>query len=259
MSESLGKTLRKIREAKKLSIQEVSERTRIPKKNIFSIEEDRLSEFSSAFYAKSFVKSYSEFLGAAEDKVVKGFLEESPGKDKPKLVLKGEEAPDRWFIKYKRLIGLGLISIFALWILFTGFVKIGRFLKDLSQRHKARVALKKEEDSRVKAQRPLPQDAVKTQEDNAASPVDLPKKISDIELEITARYNTWIQIKSGEELLFRGILKKNSSDVWRSDKDISLELGNAGGVNLKLNGKKLGYPGKRGEKKEIIVTKDGIK
>ncbi|MFC1621235.1 DUF4115 domain-containing protein [Candidatus Omnitrophota bacterium] len=76
---------------------------------------------------------------------------------------------------------------------------------------------------------------------------------------MTARYNTWIQVMNGKELLFRGILKKGASDSWEAKTRIDLELGNAGGVTLSFNGKNLGIPGKKGEKKTVTVTKDGIK
>jgi len=239
MPESLGKTLQRVRESKKLSIEEVSERTRIPIKNINSIEENRLHEFSSVFYARSFVKTYSQFLGALEEKTVKDFLASGPKKDTPDLILKRKRLSENSFLKHKRFIGMGLVAIFALWILLFSFIKIARFIRNVPKKHKVQVTQKKEAKEAV-----------------VAAPSHSAK---GVELEITARYNTWIKVTSDGELLFKGILKKKESDIWRAKKKISLELGNAGGVNLTLNGKNLGYPGKKGEKKEIIVTKDGIK
>ena len=61
------------------------------------------------------------------------------------------------------------------------------------------------------------------------------------------------------EILFQGIFKRGTSDVWQAEEEIDLELGNAGGVTLKLNEEDIGVPGKKGEKKEVIITKDGIK
>lgn len=254
MPESLGKTLQRVRESKKLSIEEVSERTRIPTKIISNIEENRLHEFSSVFYARSFVKTYSQFLGALEEKTVKDFLASEPKKDTPELILKREGLPWDKFLKYKRSIGIGLVAIFALWILLFSFIKISSFIRNVSKKHKAQIVRKKEAKEAIVA---APSHGAKEADEGAATTQS--KKIEVIELEISARYNTWIQVTSDGELLFRGILKKKKSDIWRAKKKISLKLGNAGGVSLILNGKSLGYPGKKGEKKEIIVTKDGIK
>ena len=100
MPESLGKTLKKIRESKNLSIEEVSERSRIPRNIISAVEEDRLDEIKSPFYAKSFVKTYAGFLGALGETAVKGFLGEglkpfptSVSSKSPSRVIARHEAP----------------------------------------------------------------------------------------------------------------------------------------------------------------------
>jgi len=134
MPESLGKTLKKIRESKALSLEEVSEKTHITKKNLSIIEEDRLSEIGSAFYARGFVKSYAQFLGAMEDKVVKGYLSGAPRKDDPVLVLEGERVPGDWFLRYKRHIGYGLIAVLSVSLLIFGFVQVTRFVGHISSK-----------------------------------------------------------------------------------------------------------------------------
>ncbi len=257
MPESLGKTLKKIRESKNLSIKEVSERTRMPQKILSIIEGDRLHEISSPFYARTFVRSYSQFLEAMDEGTVKGFLTAGPLKDPPVLAIKGEKASAcEWFIKHKRFIGSGLVVVFGLWVLFFGFVNIGRFMRNVSRKHKTELARRQ-----------------KTKQPNLSKKLVLPKKkrpkiipvaagikkTEGIELEIIASYNTWIQVVSDGKLFFSGVLKKKHSDIWRAKEEIRLELGNAGGVDLKLNGRDLGRPGKKGEKKTIIVTKEGIK
>ena len=74
MPETLGKTLKRIRESRHLSIEEVSERSRIPKHIVSTLEEDRLNEIKSVFYAKSFVKTYAVFLGALDEPGIKEYL-----------------------------------------------------------------------------------------------------------------------------------------------------------------------------------------
>lgn len=257
MSEPIGKTLKKIRESKQLSIEEVSEKTRIPKKIISSIEEDRLHELSSPFYARGFVKSYSHFLGASEEKVVKEYLSGAPEKDTPTLVIKGEKLPGEWFIKYKKYIGAGILVIFSIWVLFFGFLQMKKFVSLFLVKHKTQVTkkqlTKKEEPKEVMKGASLP-----SKKPSEPSPVTK-KKEEALELEVLASYNTWIQVLSDGELLFRGILRKGTKDIWRAKKEIDLELGNAGGVTLKLNGRSLGSPGKRGKKRKVVITKDGIK
>jgi len=254
MPESLGKILKKIRETRHLSIQEASERTHIPKKIISAIEEDRLHEIASAFYARGFVKSYSKFLGALEEKTVKKYLAGTQKKDEPQLLLEGEKVPGDWFIKYKKHIGIALAGVFCIWLAAFGFLQTKKLAGFLFAKYKAHAASSRtksrakrlEQDSRA----PVPKE---TQAKKA------PKKKQALELEVIANFDTWMKVTGDGKLLFIGVFKKKERDIWRAKKEIKISFGNAGGVTLNLNEKDLGSPGKRGEKKAIVITKDGIK
>ena len=254
MPETVGKTLKKIRESKGLAVEEVSERTRIPKKIISNIEEDMLQEIGSQFYARSFVKTYSQFLGATEENAVREYLGGAEKKDETVLVLEGERVPGDWFEKHKRHVGTALLAVLAIWVVGLSFIQMGKFIKNSSAKYNAYAARKEEarklDKVPVAAPAPAPVKEVTKAE---------PEKIEGVMLEITARSDTWIQVVGDGELLFQGIFKRGTSDVWQAEEEIELELGNAGGVTLKLNEEDIGVAGKKREKKKVIITKDGIK
>ena len=230
MPESLGETLKKVRESKKFSLEEVSEKTRIPKKIISAIEEDRLSEIPSDFYKRHFIKTYAKFLDALGQKAIREYLSlDVQKKEAPILALKPKRAGENWFIKHKRYIAVSIISIFSIWLFLFTFVQMKKFLS-----HK-RISIPSQYPEKGETE-----------------------KKEDINLEIAALSNTWIEVIGDGQLLFRGILRKKQKDVWQAEKKIELEVGNAGGVALRLNEKKLGPLGKKGEKKKVIITKDGI-
>jgi len=252
MPETVGKTLKKIRESKGLAVEEVSERTRIPKKIISNIEEDVLQEIGSQFYARNFVKSYSQFLGAAEEKTVREYLGGAEKEDRTALVLEGERVPGDWFEKHKRHVGTALLVVLVIWVVGFSFVQMGRFIKNSSAKYKAYAARKEgtRKLDRVPVAAPVPvKEVVKAG----------PGKIERVVLEIAARSDTWIRVVGDGEILFQGIFNRGTSDVWQAEEEIELELGNAGGVALKINEEDIGVPGKRGEKKKVIITKDGVK
>lgn len=254
MSESLGKILKKIRESKHTSIEDASEKTRIPKKIIATIEDDRLGEISSVFYARGFVKSYAHFLGALEEDKVKEFLSTGQKKDATQLLLKDEKVPGDWFLKHKKQLLRGILAAFSVWILLFSLMHVGRFLRNASARYKARAAERKKDTKKVARVKPiLPKSAQKKQARAVTE-----KKSQDFQIEVTARYHTWIQVVNDGVLSFRGSIKKGTTDTWRAKKKIKLQLGNAGAVTLSFNGRDLGSPGKKGEKKILIITKDGV-
>lgn len=267
MADSLGKTLKKKRESKTLSMQEVSERTRISRDIIASIEEDRLDKLPSLFYARGFVKTYAQFLGITEEKAVKDFLSGQEKKDVQKLHLESldKKAPTgALFKRYKREIALFVLIIFGIWFSVFTFMQIRKAAIGLSAKRRSRVAEKevskkegkevsKKEEKKVVREAPKPEEPVELAEPRLSENT-VEEETAAIKLEIEANRDTWIQVLADGRLLFRGILVKGASDTWQADKEIDLELGNAGGVNLKLNEKNLGSPGKKGEKKKFIAT-----
>jgi cytoskeletal protein RodZ len=264
MSESLGKTLRKIREAKNLSLEEVSEKTRTPKKIISSIEEDRLHEIASLFYAKNFVKSYAQFLVALEEKTVKEYLSTCQKKDTPQVALKREKPKGDWFIRHKKHIGVVVLTVFGIYVLIFGFFQMKKFVRNAYVKHKIH-AVERQKQQKLKAAEKQKNKETPAKQvllgpvEKKSNLIVTDKKEKEFELKIEVRYNTWVQVMGDGALLFRGALEKGTSDIWKAKKEITLELGNAGGVILSIDGKNLGPPGKKGEKKTVIVTKDGIK
>ena len=247
MAETLGATLKKIRDSKHLSLEEVSDKTRISKKIILAIEGGRLNEISSPFYARNFVKSYARFLGATEEKAVKEYLGGGEKKkDESVLTLKRESILGENILKYKEKVVSFLVVIFAVWLVLFSFAQLRKFARHSSLKRKARVV----EHKAAKVEAPS--------EEPAQTVESWVEEKEGLKLEIVARSNTWLQIMGDGQLLFRGVLNKKEKDVWQAEKELRLELGNAGGVTLVLNGKDIGSLGKKGEKKTIVITKDGI-
>ena len=60
---SVGSELRQARENKKISLQTVSEKTRIPVKYLEALDEDQFNVFPSHTHAKGFVRAYAKVVG----------------------------------------------------------------------------------------------------------------------------------------------------------------------------------------------------
>ncbi len=61
--QSIGRYLRRERELRQLSIEELAQTTRIPLKMLLRIEEDRFDELPGEVFARGFIKSYARALG----------------------------------------------------------------------------------------------------------------------------------------------------------------------------------------------------
>ncbi|MFH1478487.1 MAG: RodZ domain-containing protein [Candidatus Omnitrophota bacterium] len=286
MAEVLGDVLRNIRESKDLSLEDAAERTRITKDILMKIEENRLSEIASAFYTRNFVRSYSKFLGAENEKAVKDFLETVPKKDDPILEIKARPPVEPralfvWFTSHKQQLLTGFVTIVGIWILFLGILGIkniaGKPLIAYREKMAYKRALAKEDKKEVKKEKLVgikPKEAalakevpgepakpvLETPAPEPEKPKEEPIKIeTDFDFEIFARYNVWLEVVSDDKLQYRGILKKDEKNTWHAERSIKVKVGNAGAVLLKLDNKALGSPGQKGEKMILSVAKDGVK
>ncbi len=112
------------------------------------------------------------------------------------------------------------------------------------------IAIKKEELRQTSVQKP--------KSEPSAGRQSVPYS-SGIRLVIKARENCWISLKTDGRLVFQRVLEKGRFGGWKAKDKIELSVGNAGAVELEVNGKLFGNIGRRGQaRKNIIITREGI-
>jgi cytoskeleton protein RodZ len=77
-------------------------------------------------------------------------------------------------------------------------------------------------------------------------------------LEITADEAVWISARADGKFAFTTTLAAGQSRVIEGVTDVVLRLGNAGGINVKLNGKPLGPVGPKGQARTVQFTSGGF-
>ena len=68
--ETVGTSLRRQRETKRMSLAEVSRVTRIPQNTLEAIEQDHFDDLPGEVFVKGFLKSYAQTVGLVADDVV---------------------------------------------------------------------------------------------------------------------------------------------------------------------------------------------
>lgn len=76
--EPIGRVLRQERETRRLSIEEVSSTTRIPRKTLESLEEDRFEDLPSGVFVRGFIKAYASAVDIDAGEVLARFDEQRP-------------------------------------------------------------------------------------------------------------------------------------------------------------------------------------
>ncbi len=78
---SIGLELRTAREAKKITLETISKKTRIPVKYLESLEKEEFDVFPSQTYAKGFIRAYAKVVGLDQAKLTQQFKAEVKAKE----------------------------------------------------------------------------------------------------------------------------------------------------------------------------------
>jgi cytoskeletal protein RodZ len=258
---SVGKVLRGARLEKQLDLPTVSARTKISVRYLEAIESDDRGSLPSGFFYKSFVDQYARFLGldtpeinAEVDRLLSadaplplpGF-ESVVSRNVAPMTLARRFPRGRAWLSIAALIGVVVAcsGIYAWW--HDG--KLGSFRSALE---KVRSSIAPAAVSVASAQKPAPPEQTAPLEEPASAAAAGYKVL----LNLMAREETWLSISSEGKRLFSGVLAANQSKTVEGKESATMKVGNAAGLEVRLNGKLIGPLGGRGQVLVVVFTPD---
>ena len=269
--ESAGERLKKIRLEKGLSLEEAQKKTKVHLNILKAIEGDTITNVNP-IYLKGFLKIYCKFLGVDPEDYLVDYKEprreavDTPlGKEESKLAKKsgvlretaiklGTFKPSKK-IKSAAVIILGIV-IFSLVLFNLGkFISLKHSRSNLmKQRLSAMSAAveRKKEKPKAKTVSPSPNQ-------QAVQHLTQKEQTREITLVMSAKEKCYAVVKVDGRVVFQRTLEKGRSENWRAKEKIELSLGNAGAVELTVNGTRFPNIGKRNEpRKNIVITREGL-
>ena len=275
-SGSPGAILRRCREFHEISLEEASETTKIGVSHLKALEEDRIREFANQAYLKGFLRIYATYLGLNSDDIARmygklfGIQGEKP-ETAPSPAIPAR--PARRWISLKKMLFPALL-LAAILITATFFKRPPP--PPVRQTQPAAVVAPPVQDAAVQAVQssaqvrkaeqgilPLPKvekrPAEPPESKNAAtpnSPVDPPKGFI-LKIKVTQNGTLTSTVDGSDpqqhELAVGDVI------VWKAEKNVTLELSDAGGVDLELNGKPYKSLGAPGTPVYVELDADGVK
>lgn len=225
--ESYGEYLKSLREERGVSLEEISESTKIALANLRFLEEDRYDLLPPSVFVKGFIRSYTETLGLDPEDNVRRFEEftrqgeaqDYYEEDHP-IFSNAPRASDS-FIKTKVftvvLTTAGLISFVIL--LLTG---VSRLVYDDSKGvMNPNVSVAGPSSLSGQTETPIIED---------------PAPTGRLTLEITATANSWVRVQPDSGPAKELLMTKGEVEVVTAEKGFFLQTGNAGGIQISLNG-----------------------
>lgn len=254
--ESFGAYLKSAREAKKISLAEISRATKIRRVILDAIERDEGETLLPEVVVKGFAEAYARHVGLDPKEVLLKYsqLQEEGNKAAEK---EGSmpEGKRKIPTKYMFAGGIGLIIIVVLTFLF--FPERGpqqgtqeTLAKDFTVEQQHTVSTDELQSpsalSLVKETTPLLSRSADTK--NMGEVVEeTPPPLIEHTLVIKAADTTWIQVHEESSLPLDVILNPGESYSYKTSHSLAILIGNAGGVTVTFDGKDMGILGGVGE------------
>jgi cytoskeletal protein RodZ len=260
---SVGEILRRERQAQGREMLEIAEDLCITQRYLRALEEDDIKSLPGTFFYKSFVKQYAALLGLDAEKLQAGVdaltaVEEPlplPGAD-PKHPLREvdpivADSNRRYFSD--RRVGLSVAALAVVLLGCSGFYtwwnKASRGAQTAAVRQQPGVTA-------------IPVASV-SNKSPAVPTVDVttetgPDGVNHVVLNLSATETTWLSITSEGKNIFSGILEPSQTKTLRASDVAKMKVGNAGGLDVRWNGKPIGPIGPRGQVRVVLFTPENF-
>ncbi|WP_066635349.1 helix-turn-helix domain-containing protein [Desulfolucanica intricata] len=250
----IGSILRQTREAKGLSLQQAEEETKIRRKYLEALENEKFDVLPGPVYVKAFIKTYAKYLGLNGEELVAGLTGQA-AEEIPVFIKKAENTlMDRpaftWKPRYWRYLAaiflVGVIALFG-----AAYKENNSFLTE----RRTGTPQQSEQTDREDVNHNNIENNNKQSADNNTTTED--EQGVNLRLNVTSE-RCWMLVKVDGNIAFEGTLPAGQSKDFTAQEEIWFKLGNTGAVQVVVNGENHGYLDKNATINDYTVNKSGL-
>ncbi|GAA4199547.1 helix-turn-helix domain-containing protein [Streptosporangium oxazolinicum] len=233
----IGSDLADARRSMGMTVGQLSARTRIREVLIQAIERNDFSQCGGDFYARGHIRNIAKIVDLDPESLVHRYDEQHGGVPLPVRASSVFQADMPLKIRERRspnwttamAVALGIVVIFGVARTMSGG------------------------DTPVAELRPMPVPAATPPSAGPDSPrraasLAEGKRRDMVVLQVRAKRTSWLDVQdAGGRRLFSGTLAAGKTSTWKAKSGMRVTFGDGGAVSLKVNGKNLGAPGRRGQ------------
>jgi cytoskeletal protein RodZ len=242
----IGLVLRTKREEKGIRLEAVSNALCLRKSLIEAIESGKRDVLPHEVYVRSYIKEYANFLNITE--LILPELNEIKDEIEPEITIETpiRERSERRFPKISFIHLPRKAFVYPAIVL----VLVGFYMIDRMNRRSIPIPTPKiEATTGFSSQPQASADNAVTSENQITSSMNEGKKLM-----ITCKERTWVSVVIDDAEKKEFMLNAHEMIILNAKDRFDLLIGNAGGVNLILNGKDTEFSGKSGEVKRIKLS-----
>jgi cytoskeleton protein RodZ len=273
--DTFGESLKREREMRGVTLEEISLATRIATRFLRAIESEQWDQLPGGVFNRGFVRSFARYLGLDEENTVAEYT--LAVGDRPSVpvwtgsppVVTPERHPLAWI----------LAAIFILALLAGAWFGTRRFLAWRAAKRTAEAADMSSASSPASTSAPLQQNASDptaasstgppapgdqdaTSVGQAAATVSPPATApaaEPFELKIEADKKTKVTVVADKDVVFDGTIKAGENHSFSATDHFQVSAKDAGALRLALNGKAIAPIGPAGHAGKITLTRDALK
>jgi cytoskeleton protein RodZ len=287
--ESFGALLKRERERRKITLDDVSTATKIAPRFLVALEGDEFDQLPGGIFNKGFVRSYARHLGLDENKTIADFVAasapvvpEAPQEDTPVLASLADHVPQSRIKAKSGNDGLpwGMFAL-ALLVFAFGFSLWGFHSREKSPRRMTAVlppatpspsapplAIEPEiakssapETASAPSQPPAPESSADSSA--TAVPETTPPVTADnageFQVLVKARENSWVTITADGKQIVKDTLSAPEEKSVAARSKVVIKTGNVGALDISFNGKKLASQGRVNQVRTLTFDPTGLK
>jgi cytoskeletal protein RodZ len=258
----LGTSFRKSRESLNLSIDKIAAETRINPRFLEAIENERFDLLPGGIFNRGFIRSYAVRLGLDPEEAIQGY---------EKLFRAVEAEPVQQETERVRgkttKIPVYYVALAGLLILVVVFYFLTRHKEPPLTAAKSSIAEAPATPPRAAApaEPPVPETIpavalipVPTPEPPPAKPAPVQASSpsnGSVVIELEVREETWFKLSSdGSDVVTSEVLPPGTTRRYSASNSMTVSIGNAAGVVLRVNGQPVSSLGRAGQVRNITIT-----
>jgi cytoskeleton protein RodZ len=287
---TLGDKLRAARTERGISLEDISEETKISLRYLKAIESSDAAGLPGTVFARNFARQYAQYIGINALGIKPGELDEQiqlafprESESMPSVINQpaGNRTPqsievaplaEAWNWNKIGLSTLGLLAvlgagaaIFRVWQEAPGLIESAR-----EQAKQQQVQQAPQQQAAAPVSQPViatsaPQVQIEqtstepTADGQPTAETTITISGNGMAVRVVAEQDTWVSMRANGKSVFAELLKANQSRVISGVENAQLVIGNAGGVKIATNGKDIGPIGLPGQVRTVTLTPEGPK
>jgi cytoskeleton protein RodZ len=280
---TFGESLKREREMRGVTLEEIASATRIAERFLRAIENDQWEQLPGGVFNRGFVRAMARYLGLDEENIVAEYT--MAVGDRPSVpVWTGSPpvvTPDQPWLAW------GVTALIVLALLAGSWIGVRHLLAWRASKHAAQVsslgadgspasssASSSSAAARNASQSPAPNAASGAADSSSSATPDAPTAAADaagnsapitatvadrFELKVEAAKKTRITVTADKDVVYKGTMKAGENQLFSAADHFEITAKDAGAVRLELNGKTIPPIGPSGHSGKVTLTRDSLK